>query len=103
MNQRTGELRPPALGSCAFAGRVIGLACAIVALSIAGCGMHGQDEQPPHIGWDLRIPLSPQERAYLESLPVLRVGTDPHWAPIVFVDPSGHIGGISADYLDFVR
>lgn len=103
MNQRTGELRPPARGSCAFAGRVIGLACAIVALSIAGCGMHGQDEQPPHIGWDLRIPLSPQERAYLESLPVLRVGTDPHWAPIVFVDPSGHIGGISADYLDFVR
>jgi len=95
-------------GSCgrfvgACVGRIVGLACIILALSIAGCHTHGQDEQPPHIGWDLRIALSPQERAYLESLPPLRIGTDPHWAPIAFLDPSGRVGGISADYLDFVR
>ncbi len=103
MNTGSGGGAPHARISSAFAGRIVRLACLIVAMSIAGCQTHEQDEQPPHIGWDLRIPLSAQERAYLESLPPLRIGTDPHWAPITFVDPSGRVGGISADYLDFVR
>ena len=77
-------------------------ACLIAAAALAGCPQH------PHgassgAARDLRVPLSQAERDYLESLPPLRVGVDPRWAPMAFVDPQGRIDGISADYLDFVK
>jgi signal transduction histidine kinase/HPt (histidine-containing phosphotransfer) domain-containing protein len=55
------------------------------------------------VAWSPRIPLSPEEKAYLEKLPPLRVGIAPQWAPMAFVDSQGRIDGISADYLDFLR
>lgn len=68
----------------------------------SGCTRTAQDAEPPHIAWNLRLPLSAEDRAYLQSLPVLRIGIDPQWAPMAFVNASGQIDGISGDYLDFI-
>ncbi len=54
-------------------------------------------------GWSPRVQLSPAEKAYLESLPPLRIGVAPEWAPMAFVDSQGRVDGISANYLDFLR
>lgn len=77
-------------------------ACLIAVAALAGCPQH------PHVASsgaarDLRVPLSQAERNYLESLPPLRLGVDPRWAPMAFVDRQGRIDGISADYLDFLK
>ncbi|SEP57101.1 two-component system, NarL family, sensor histidine kinase EvgS [Ectothiorhodospira magna] len=43
--------------------------------------------------------LSEEERRWLAEHPVIRVGIDPHWYPLEFVDDQGRHAGISADYL----
>ena len=43
--------------------------------------------------------LTPEEQAWLTEHPVLRVGIDPHWAPVEFVDEAGVAQGISTAYL----
>ncbi|MBS1225685.1 MAG: Signal transduction histidine kinaselike protein, partial [Proteobacteria bacterium] len=43
--------------------------------------------------------LTAEERAWLTEHPVLRVGIDPHWAPVEFVDGTGVAQGISTAYL----
>lgn len=58
---------------------------------------------PQITAWSPRVPLSPSEKAYLESLPPLRVGIAPQWAPMAFVDSQGRMDGVSADYLDFLQ
>lgn len=78
-------------------------ACVFAAAGLGACGQQEKHMEPTRVGWDLRLPLSPADRAYLESLPPLRVGVDPQWAPMAFVDAQGKIDGISADYLDFLR
>ncbi|MGN6315213.1 ATP-binding protein [Trinickia sp.] len=85
--------------------RMAGLlaACVFAAAGIGACGQQEKHGDPTLVGWDLRLPLSPSDRAYLESLPPLRVGVDPKWAPMAFVDAQGKLDGISADYLDFLR
>jgi diguanylate cyclase (GGDEF)-like protein len=45
------------------------------------------------------IPLTEEEQAFLRQHPVIRVGIDPDWYPLEFVDEDGRLGGISADYL----
>ncbi|MTW20418.1 ABC transporter substrate-binding protein [Allochromatium palmeri] len=45
------------------------------------------------------IPLTEDEQAFLRAHPVIRVGIDPDWYPLEFVDENGRFGGISADYL----
>ncbi|CAN7413717.1 ATP-binding protein [Trinickia sp. LjRoot230] len=76
----------------------------IASTILAGCRNRHAEAQPPHISWDLHIPLSAEDRAYLDSLPVLRIGTDPGWAPMAFVQKeTGEVGGISADYLGFIH
>ena len=74
-------------------------------VALAGCpgSTQTQMRQAVPIGSDLRLSLSPAERSYLESLPVLRLGTDPHWAPMSYVDEHSRLEGISADYLSFIR
>jgi len=52
--------------------------------------------------YDLHIPLTDQERAYLAGLPPLRIGMDPDWPPYAFVDARGNPSGISADYLKYI-
>ncbi|MEA3121395.1 MAG: two-component system, NarL family, sensor histidine kinase EvgS [Paraburkholderia sp.] len=72
-------------------------------VALAGCPGSTQTRQAAPVGSDLRLSLSPAERSYLESLPVLRLGTDPQWAPISYVDEHSRLEGISADYLSFIR
>ncbi|WP_236720881.1 ATP-binding protein [Paraburkholderia phytofirmans] len=49
-----------------------------------------------------RLVLTPQEQAWLRSLPPLQVGFDSGWPPFSFVDESGHPAGIAAEYLDYL-
>ncbi|RDU96937.1 response regulator [Trinickia dinghuensis] len=78
-------------------------ACLLIGSTLAACRSRDGDHGPPRVAWDLRLPLSKADNAYLDSLPVLRVGVDPQWAPMAFVDQRGRIDGISADYLDFLQ
>ncbi len=45
------------------------------------------------------VPLTPEERAWLEAHPLIRVAADTRWAPVEFVDEDGVFKGISIDYL----
>nr|WP_049869131.1 transporter substrate-binding domain-containing protein [Paraburkholderia phytofirmans] len=49
-----------------------------------------------------RLALTPQEQAWLHSLPPLQVGFDNSWAPFSYVDGSGRPAGIAADYLTYL-
>ena len=46
--------------------------------------------------------LTPDERAWIEQHPVVRVGNDPGWMPIDFDDKRGMPTGLSADILDLL-
>lgn len=49
-----------------------------------------------------RLQLTPQEQAWLRSLPPLQVGFDNDWPPFSYVDVSGKPAGIAADYLAYL-
>jgi two-component system, NarL family, sensor histidine kinase EvgS len=49
-----------------------------------------------------RLVLTPEEQAWLRSLPPLQVGFDNSWPPFSYVDESGHPAGIAAEYLDYL-
>ncbi|MCP5380829.1 MAG: transporter substrate-binding domain-containing protein [Kordiimonadaceae bacterium] len=49
-----------------------------------------------------KINLSPQERAWLASNPIINVSTDPQLEPIEFIDNDGKINGIAGDYLEII-
>jgi PAS domain S-box-containing protein len=49
-----------------------------------------------------RLALTPQEQAWLRSLPPLQVGFDDGWPPFSYVDGSGRPAGIAADYLAYL-
>jgi len=51
---------------------------------------------------DTGLNLTREERQWLASLPPLKLGFDPNWAPIAYVDANGHPSGIASDYLDRV-
>ena len=46
------------------------------------------------------IRLSPEEKQWLDSHPVIRVGSNTRWAPVEFLDKDGEPQGISREYLD---
>ena len=48
------------------------------------------------------LALTPQEQAWLRSLPPLQVGFDNRWPPFSYVDNSGRPAGIAADYLTYL-
>ncbi len=59
-----------------------------------GAGWHQRME----LSW---IQLSPQEKKWLEEHPVIRVGSNPRWAPLEFTDTTaGLFHGIACDYLE---
>ncbi len=59
-----------------------------------GAGWH----QMVELSW---IQLSPQEKKWLEEHPVIRVGSNPRWAPLEFTDTTaGLFHGIACDYLE---
>ncbi|MHC1743632.1 MAG: transporter substrate-binding domain-containing protein [Syntrophobacteraceae bacterium] len=47
--------------------------------------------------------LTPEEKAWLEEHPSLRLGVDPAWPPYEFVDSVGRYSGIAADYVALIR
>ncbi|PMS37877.1 signal transduction histidine kinase [Trinickia symbiotica] len=97
-----GQMGLP-LRSRAFAAALAWLLASSLLAALAGCEASDEAPRLPRASWDLHLSLSPEERSYLTSLPELRIGTDPRWAPMAFVDDTGHFEGISADYLDFIR
>jgi len=46
------------------------------------------------------LDLTPQERAWLRDHPVLRLGYDPDWPPVEYVNKEGKLVGMSADFMD---
>ncbi len=48
---------------------------------------------------DAAIDLSPEERQWLASHPVIRNAADAAWAPVEFVDDRGRRSGITSEYL----
>lgn len=83
-------------------GRLIAT-CALAAAPLSAWTRHDSGGPQPEKGWYPQVALSQAERAYLDSLPPLRIGTPPQWSPMAFVNAQGHIDGISADYLQFLR
>ena len=54
-------------------------------------------------GWASHgVTLTPEDRQWLATLPPLKLGIDPDWAPIAYVDANGRPDGIVADYLDHI-
>ncbi|WP_244122107.1 ATP-binding protein [Burkholderia latens] len=49
-----------------------------------------------------RLPLTPDERSWLASLPPIKLGVDPQWAPIAYLDTKDRPSGIAADYLEHI-
>jgi PAS domain S-box-containing protein len=49
------------------------------------------------------IELTPEEEAWIEEHPLLRLGVDPAWPPYEFVDAAGRYSGIAADYVALLR
>lgn len=47
--------------------------------------------------------FTPQEKAWLASHPVVRVGIDQNWPPVEFVDKNGEYFGVSASYLKLLE
>jgi PAS domain S-box-containing protein len=46
--------------------------------------------------------LSDEERAYLRSLPPIRVGFDTNWPPFIYLDSKGRVSGVAAAYVDYL-
>ena len=46
-----------------------------------------------------QVQLTPAERDWLSDHPVIRLGVDPGWTPMEFVDSEGAHSGFTADYL----
>ena len=53
--------------------------------------------------WSQDTPLTPEERAWLEKHPVVRVGPAPNFPPVEFFDESGRYKGIAADYAELLE
>lgn len=45
------------------------------------------------------IKLTKAEKQWLEKNPVIKVGIDPNFAPVEFIDEEGYFKGVTADYL----
>ena len=49
------------------------------------------------------IELTPDEQAWLDAHPVIRIGPAPNWPPVEFFDDEGNYKGIVADYLVLIE
>ena len=50
-----------------------------------------------------QIDLSPEEKLWIQTNPVIPFGYDPGWKPIEFIDKDGKHAGITADFLDLLE
>ncbi|HGL4257452.1 ATP-binding protein [Burkholderia dolosa] len=49
-----------------------------------------------------RLALTSDDRKWLASLPPIKLGIDPEWAPIAYIDVDDRPNGIVADYLEHI-
>ncbi len=63
-------------------------------------GNHGEPLDPPHEASD--FDLSPSERAYLKSLPPLKLGYALDWEPLSYADKNGHPAGVLNSYVEYL-
>ena len=45
------------------------------------------------------IQVTPTEQAWLDTLGLVRLGVDPEWAPVEYIDEKGEYRGFSSDYM----
>jgi PAS domain S-box-containing protein len=50
-----------------------------------------------------KVILTPEEKAWLAAHPVIRLASDPNWAPMEFADKDGSYKGIAIDYLRIIE
>jgi ABC-type amino acid transport substrate-binding protein len=50
-----------------------------------------------------RVSLTPEEKAWIKSHPIIRVGIDPEFAPFEFIDKNGRYSGYASDYIDILN
>jgi signal transduction histidine kinase len=50
-----------------------------------------------------KLELTVKEKEWLENHPVIRVGSDPNWAPFEYRDKNGNYHGIDIDYLKIIE
>jgi signal transduction histidine kinase/DNA-binding response OmpR family regulator len=84
----------------------ISIAAALILISVAmpiflGGVAHGVETVSPQTYSQLA--LTDEEKAWLTTAPVIRLGIDPHWRPIEYLDKEGALMGIASDYLKIVR
>jgi two-component system sensor histidine kinase EvgS len=82
--------------ACAWLSCVLMLVCTTPTLA------HRASVAQTGPNYDLHLTLTDQERAYLASLPTLRIGVDPDWPPYTFVNAQDEPDGISSNYLNYV-
>ncbi len=49
------------------------------------------------------VELTPAERTWIEKHPRIRVGVDPAWEPLDFIDKDGRHSGLASEYLKLIR
>ncbi|PWT74794.1 MAG: hypothetical protein C5B46_03520, partial [Proteobacteria bacterium] len=79
----------------AITGRVSAVALLWLACQPLASGQQNFDARAP----TRHIELTAQEQQWLREHPVLRLGVDPDWRPVDFIDQNGEHAGIAADYL----
>ena len=73
------------------------LAVFLLLLSSPFSGSRAQDNTPEPL-----IDLTPEEQAFIEQHPVIRLGVDPNFVPYEFFDTDGVYKGIAADYIALI-
>ena len=49
-----------------------------------------------------KIELSNEEKNWIQQHPLIRLGVDPGWAPIEYIDEDGHYQGLSSAYIEYI-
>ncbi|MGQ0618985.1 MAG: ATP-binding protein [Panacagrimonas sp.] len=74
----------------------------VVALWLAPLILHATREPDANEGAPPALELSLADRAWLAAHPVLRLGVDPDFPPLEFVDKEGRYRGLVADYVALI-
>jgi two-component system, NarL family, sensor histidine kinase EvgS len=72
-----------------------------ISLLITSIGVVWAEEKTPILNSD--VVLTPQERAWLQDHPKIRLSPDPDFLPIEFIDESGKYMGIASDYINLLQ
>ncbi|HKY92652.1 MAG TPA: response regulator [Nevskiaceae bacterium] len=75
----------------------LALVLVVVAASVAGGAASAAPEPVPSP--DPSIPLTIEEHAWIAEHPVIRLASDPVWAPVDFLDADDRHQGMTADYV----